>query len=344
MDSGRTRTRLLVAASAAAVAAAFPAAADAARWKGTVVAKDAERGTVVTATRTGEARTLRARARTLRRLGVGRRVAVRARTLGDGTYRALSVRRGRRVRSARVRATVVRHDVRHHRYLVSAGESVFAIRARTRARTSSAHGALEPGDVIVARVSLGSHGPVESRLVDIGHTSLLKLEGIFLDVADGTLRLAVERRGLVEVAMPEGVELPAIDPGDEIELVVSVGSDGVLTFVGLEGDGGVDLHHDDSEVEIEGLLTALSPGEVTVEAEHGGARVTCSLPAGAIVDGFAVGDAVEMRCAIGASGLVLREIESETAELEIDEEELEDDEDDADEDDLEDEEEEDEDD
>jgi hypothetical protein len=82
--------KVLVLAAGVIVAAAFNGTADAARWNGVVVAKDAKRKAVVTVSR-GSVRTVRAPAK-FRRLRVGQRVAVTARALPDGTFAAAVVR------------------------------------------------------------------------------------------------------------------------------------------------------------------------------------------------------------------------------------------------------------
>lgn len=99
---------------------------------------------------------------------------------------------------------------------------------------------------------------------------MLELEGILVDVSDGRLRLAVEKRGLVEVEVPAGMTLTA-KAGDEVELLVSLGAEGALTLVALKGeddadDHGIDFDAEDGEVEIEGLISELSATSLTVSA------------------------------------------------------------------------------
>ena len=100
--------RAFVLAAVLGTAAALNGAADAARWNGVIVAKDAKRKAVVTVTR-GSVRTVRAPSK-FRRLRVGQRVAVNARTLPDGTYAAATIRGQGRVSQVRFRGIVVRHD------------------------------------------------------------------------------------------------------------------------------------------------------------------------------------------------------------------------------------------
>lgn len=103
------RILVLLALAAGLLVAAAPAtAAPASAWKGVVVAKDVKRGTVVTASATGIARTVRtAKARTLR---VGQRLDVRATELADGTFKALGVKTFGRAKTVRMKAVVIRNQ------------------------------------------------------------------------------------------------------------------------------------------------------------------------------------------------------------------------------------------
>src|SRR5262249_32975085 len=74
----------------------------------------------------------------------------------------------------------------------------------------------------------------------------------------------------------------------------------------------------DDEVEITGTLKSLSPVTVMSATK----TVTCILPAGSSLAGFAVGDLVEVTCDLKAGVLVLRKIEHEDEdedEAEVDE-------------------------
>ena len=74
---------LLLAAAVGAFAA--PATAQAVTWKGAVIAKNAKRHALVTTTRSGAVRTVRA-PKAFRKARVGSLVAVRGAALPDGTY------------------------------------------------------------------------------------------------------------------------------------------------------------------------------------------------------------------------------------------------------------------
>lgn len=79
------------------------------------------------------------------------------------------------------------------------------------------------------------------------------------------------------------------------------------------GEHGIDSDAENSEVEIEGLISELTATSVTVSAGPS-ASVACSVPAGVSVAGFAVGDEVE----IVQGSFELRELESDEHEVEFD--------------------------
>jgi hypothetical protein len=127
---------LLAAAGIAALAFALPATAGNATFRGVVIAKDSARKSIVTVSRNGVVRTIRARG-ALKRVRVGRLVAVQAASLPDGTFAASRIRPLGRAGRAHFRATVA--AVKGATLALSAGGSVFALRVRG-SRTGSANG------------------------------------------------------------------------------------------------------------------------------------------------------------------------------------------------------------
>jgi hypothetical protein len=327
----RSARRAIAAAVTLGAALAAPGIADAATLKGTVVAKDAARGTVVTADRAGAVRTVRTKGAA--RYRVGQRVVARATARPDGTYAATRVKRLGRTGKARLRATVVKRGA--GRYVVSAGSSTFAIRRRGAAAASVA-ATPQVGDIVVADVRLADGAAIGTRLREVGQADMVEIEGIFLDAAAGEMRIAVERRGLVTIAVPADREVTAT-AGDEVEVIVSVDDNGGFTLVALEGDGedgedgddeGVDFDSEDGEVEIEGSIEAISPTSVTVSAGDD-ASVTCSVPATVSLAGFAAGDDAEMECRLVEGGAFeLLSLETDEHEVEVEDADSDDDADD----------------
>ena len=302
--------RLLFLPALAAALLAAPATASA--FSGVVVAKDPTRHTVVVASRGGVVRTVRAQQR-VKALRTGQRLAISARRLSDGTFAARAVRVTGRAGRAVLRGVVVRQ--RASRYLLSSGGSVISVRAGTRSFSTARDRRHRAGDIVVAAVRVTRAGLTASSIRTVGHANGLELEGIFLGVTGNQLRLAVEHRGEVFVTVPAGFQLPELNPGDEIELVVSVDANGAFTLVAIQPD---DENNDDDQgineehgrVEVKGQVTDLGGGLVTVQA-RGSSPVTCAVPNGVSLSGFRVGDRVEMRCALANSKLTLTRLRHE---------------------------------
>ena len=212
---------LLASAAIAALAFALPAMAGTATFRGVVVAKDSARKSIVTVSRNGVVRTVRARG-ALRRVRIGRVVAVQAASLPDGTFAASKIRPLGRAGGAHFQATVA--AVKGATLAVSAGGSVFALRVRGKAGSATG-GGFRPGDRIEAS-ALVKRGSLQARreaLKKIGHDDQLELEGIYLATADdGTIEMAVLHRGRVFISVPDDVMVPDFEPGDEIVAVVTV--------------------------------------------------------------------------------------------------------------------------
>ena len=181
------------------------------------------------------------------------------------------------------------------RTVVSAGGSVLALASPA----SRAPAALAAGDVISARVAVSARGGLRTLGVrEVGQTDVIKLERIFLDFEGGALRLAVVKKGLVVVRIPDGADVPKLEPGDVIQLVASLDEEGRFVLVSVRGDDD-DRRDDgkgDDEVTVRGAISALAAGSVSVRPGSGTSAVSCALPSGAPLDGFFAGDEVELHC------------------------------------------------
>jgi hypothetical protein len=304
------RFLLLAVAGIAVLAFALPATAGTVSFRGVVVAKNPVRKTIVTVSRNGAVRTIRARG-LLRRAPVGRIVAVRAATLPDGTFAAARIRPLGKAGRAGFRATVV--AARGTSLAISAGGSVFALRVRAGKTGSSTGEGLRAGDQInvEALVKRGSLQTRSDRLRKVGHSDQLELEGIYLDTADdGTIEMAVVHRGRVSVSVPADVFVPDFQAGDEIVAVVTVAADGSFTLVKAENEssdddddgGGV---NGDGTFTVVGVLASLSPDLVSVTVEEHHEPVRCSVSDGFDLTGFDVGQHVLMTCKYGDGHPVL---------------------------------------
>jgi hypothetical protein len=301
--------RAIVLAAALVTSAALTGTADAARFSGVVVAKDAKRKAVVTVSR-GSVRTVRAPNK-FRHLRVGQRVAVNARRLSDGTYAAATVRGQGRVSRVRFRGVVVRRDRRAGRLILSAGKSVFAARMTGRTLSASAPDqGLQPGDKVAVDGDVGD-GKLEADEVDeIGHADLLELEGIFLYTTKDGFAIAVVHRGLVEIVVPDGLLVPPFKAGDQVAVLVRVGDDGTFTFrkgrSDIRDDG---KYKDDGRFEVQGVLVGKSALSVSVRGEHG--TLQCAIPAGLDLAFFRIGERAKLQCVSRDGDLVMTKLRTE---------------------------------
>jgi hypothetical protein len=308
------RVLLLAAAGIAALAFALPATAGTVNFRGVVIAKDAARKSIVTVSRNGTVRTIRARG-ALKRVRVGRLVAVQAASLPDGTFAASKLQPLGRAGRAHFRATVA--AAKGATLALSAGGSVFALRVRGGKSGSATSSGFRPGDRLEA-YALVKGGSLQARreaLKRIGHDDQLELEGIYLNTADdGTIEMAVLHRGRVYVKVPGDVMVPDFEPGDEIVAVVKVEADGTFTLIKAENEssggdddgGGV---NGDGTFSVKGVITSLSVDRIFVKVEEHHDPVTCAVPAGFDTEGFAVGQTVRMACKYGDGHPVLIELQ-----------------------------------
>jgi hypothetical protein len=313
------RTLVLLALAAGLLVAAAPAtAAPATAWKGVVVAKDVKRGTVVTSSANGVARTTRTpKARTLK---LGQRLDVRATALADGTFKALSIKSSGRAKTVRIKAVVIRNQRAQKRLLVSAGGSTFAL-SRSSARTLSSvvESGPRPGDQINATLNVAGATVLATVVSTIGHLGVLEVEGILTKIDAGSIELIVAKAGFVTLALPTGFVLPTgLKVFDEVKAHVAVGTDGKLSLLSIQSDDesdrddeGVDVDDDNGELEVSGTISVLTDTSITVSPGSSASPVICSLSKP--LTGFAVGQRVEVECAAGATAasLVLKEIEHE---------------------------------
>jgi hypothetical protein len=293
------------------LALALPGLADAARFGGVVVAKDARRQAVVVAS-PAAVRTVRA-GRAFARARVGQRVVSSAARRADGTFAGTALRPVGRASSVRFGAVVVRQQRALGRLIVSSGASVFAVRT-TRSTSNAAGGGLTAGDRVRVRAAVSPEGLRAAEVRETGRARLVELEGIFLKQTENGFDLAVLARGLVHVDVPEGAVLPDFEPGDQISMVVLIGKDGSFTFIrGLEeGEQhpGKPGEARKGELEAQGLLAEKAPFAVTLRREDG-SRLECAVRSGMDLGLFRVGERVKLQCVARENRWVLVKIRSE---------------------------------
>jgi hypothetical protein len=283
----------------------LPAGANAGVFQGVVIAKNAKRKSIVTASANGAVRTIRA-PKSFGKIGVGALVKVRATRLPDGTFAAAATTKLRQVTHTRMLGAVVKRA--GQKLYLSAGNSIFVLGLR-----GTAGAKLRPGDRVSATVSFGKAQVFCDAVKPVGHDDELELEGIYLSNEEGVLSLAVHGKGLVKVTVPDDFDLPALNPGDEISLHATVESDGTFTLVSLDnedaddgpggGDGGVDMG--DQEFTVTGVIGSLSATSVSVTVDGRSEPVRCSVPGSLDLLDFEVGQGVVMSCRYAGGRFVL---------------------------------------
>lgn len=297
----------------AIVAATLSGTASAASFKGVIVAKDAKRKAVVTAS-AGKVRTVRAKS-AFGRLRIGQRISVNSRPLADGTFTARSLRLIGESKRVRFKAVVVKSQ--RARLIVTAGSSVFALRLRGLSTSSVGNdGKLGAGDKVDVDADVGD-GKLEADTGDvdeIGHASVLELEGIFLNTTKDGFDLAVVHRGLVHVAVPDGTIVPTFQAGDQIEVIVKVGEDGSFTFMkGRSDERDYGKGKDGGEYRAEGVLAGKSPISVSVRGAKG--TMTCAIPSGLDMSFFRIGERAKLICVSRDGDLVMTKLKTENGYL-----------------------------
>jgi len=289
-------------------------ATNAAKVRGTVVVRQANRHVLVIAARHGVVESARVSARHLRQTRIGQRLALVGKRLADGSLHVTQLRRLGSARRAHIAVVVLRAQAR--RLLVAGGGSAFSIRLTRGTRLLASKGSVRPGEKIEADVELTRDGMVGRAVHDDGDAPMIDFSGVV--TAIGATSFTVTADGIATVVqLPDGVVLPAVvQVGSEVEVVAAItGSTLTLEAIKLDGenpgdDGGTDV--DEGQVKVEGFVTALdtTAGSITVQPGENASPVTFAIPAGfTLPSGLAVGSVVEARGEVVDEVLTLTQIE-----------------------------------
>ncbi len=268
----------LIALAAVVAAVLLPAAANAAtttKLSGVVVSKQTTRHTLVVASSHGNVTTVRATVRQFRATPLGSRISAIGTKLADGSLHATRITHTGRTKKAHIRVTVLKTN--GAKLLVAGGGSAFALRLGSKAQVhAAARSGPKPGDQIETDVKLSHGGLVGSRVADhrVVRSDRLLGEGH----RDGRRRRSRSpttacrpwSRSLTGSAFPRLVKV-----GSEVEIVASV-SGATLTLVAIKIDGdGAESGDDggssvggDSIVHVEGFVTSLDAGSITIQPGH----------------------------------------------------------------------------
>lgn len=299
------------------IAAVFltPALAHAGTIRGTVAVKQANRHVLVLAMRHGHVLTARVPTRQLQRTRIGNRLALVGTRLADGSFHVTRLHRLGTAKRARVSVVVLKAQGR--RLLVAGGGSAFSIRLSRGTRLLADRGGVHAGEKIDANVELSDDGPVGKELHGTGDAPLIEFSGVVTAI-DAT-SFTVSSEGIATVVqLPDGVVLPPIvHVGSEVEIVAAMtGSSLTLTTIKLDDDnaqgdedGGSSVD-DQGRVEVEGAVTTVADGSITIQPGDNAGAVTFAIPGGFTLPvGLADGSVVEARGELVDGALTLTRIE-----------------------------------
>jgi hypothetical protein len=312
----------LIAVAAVVGAVLIPAAARAAtatKLSGVVVSKQTARHTLVIASPLAALTTVRTTARRLRITPLGSRISVTGARLADGSLHATSIVRSGTAYHARIHVTVLKAS--GTKLLVAGGGSAFAIRLSiaTLVRAAARSGP-KPGAKISTDVHFSHGGLVGNAGQTVGKSALVHFSGKVTAMGATSLTVASDGVSTV-VAIPDGVSLPQlVQIGSEVEIVASV-SGATLTLVEIKidgdgaetgDDGGLDVAGD-SVVHVEGFVTSLDTGSITIQPGDDASPVTFAIPNGfTLPAGLGSGSMVEARGDIESAVLTLTRLRLQT--------------------------------
>jgi FtsP/CotA-like multicopper oxidase with cupredoxin domain len=185
------------------------------------------------------------------------------------------------VRTARIRGVVVKRLA--HALRVASGSSVLTIHTRSRALASHGDGQHE-GEMGEFQIEFEHEGLFEHGFTPVSQSGAVEIEGTLVSVSP----LVVSLEGLpIEITVPSGVPLPALTPGQDVELAVQPGAGNTFTLVSIAAN------EDENEVEAKGMVTESLVSQITIDAD--GASVTFAAPAGTTLPIIATGTCVEAR-------------------------------------------------
>ena len=156
----------------------------------------------------------------------------------------------------------------------------------TRRALASRHDGPERGDMGEFEIEFEHGDLVEDGFTPATPSGTVEIEGHLVSVSP----LVVSIEGLpIQITVPSGMTLPALTPGQEVELVVQTGANNTFTLVSIQAG---DIENE-NEIEAKGPVTDSTTSQITIDA--GGAMIAFAAPAGQTLPVIATGTFVEAR-------------------------------------------------
>ena len=168
------------------------------------------------------------------KLAVGQRIALRARTLHNGTLAASSIKVLGRAHKVTFRGLLLAKT--GSKLVVSAGGAVIALH-RGRTTASASDSGPKPGSTIQITATIGQTGELEEDdATTVSPTAPGgQIEGQ-LTLGTGTVTVTSEHMSLI-LKVPAGLDLTTFVTGSEVLATFTQGTDGTLTLTALSADG-----------------------------------------------------------------------------------------------------------
>lgn len=291
----------------APLAASASKSATAVAVRGTVVATNAARHTLVVSAG-GAVDTVRFQsAGAVAKVALGSVVSVRATRLADGTFKALSMRDQGHATHTLIHGTVVSTTATG--LVISAGGSTVPVNrgsavkivAKSGRQSHASGSSLGVGTDVRVGVVIQPTGLDATSIVETGQSGFVGLDGTVASISPATpaslatLVINVEDGATTTVTIPASITIPStIKVGDIVELNAAYAK-GTFTLVTITDDSiaatqaanGVTTSEDGSgSIQAEGLVTAftaataMATGSLTVQPGDGAATVTFTLSVG----------------------------------------------------------------
>jgi ribosomal protein L19 len=244
--------KLALLAAIAAAMLAYPAVSSAASFRGVVFAKQAKRHALAVASAHGKVRVVRTNKMRIR---VGTRVAVRARPLRDGTFRATHITVAGHAEKIELEGRIVSVTPAT---AMTAGAIVLQTEHGAQVTIVVPAGTalpdLKAGDEVEVEVALGDGNTLTLVKLeqedededddddDAGEVQKTEVEGQLVSVTEptaataGAIVIKTENGKEVTITVPAGTTLPALHAGDRVEAKVKV-DNGTLTLLRIEVNG-----------------------------------------------------------------------------------------------------------
>ncbi len=211
---------------------------------------------------------------------VGSTVSVSAKLLRNGTFGAERVVAGARVRHARIRGVVTFVNRRRGQFTVSADGASLLVRPAHAARAAADSTPSVGADVSVA-VEIDDQGDLSDQGVQQtgSQTTNIDLEGTILAIDPTARTLSIsaddsEQSGQsLTVVVPSTIDITTFSVGDDVELTVTMQSDGTFLLAGSSGDANqqqADNQGDQQGCQEDGGDGSGSGGSSTCTATGGG--------------------------------------------------------------------------